>query len=126
MAHACFQNLCSSFSSLRLAGRTPRRFHSAMRLTMPIAYILVCCQVCYSQSTFGTVLGTVKDPSGSLVPTAKVDLINTGTSATRSTITDASGGYQFVNTEIGNYTLKVQAPGFQITDYKPFDLEAML
>jgi hypothetical protein len=124
MAHACFQNLCSSFSSLRLAGRTPRRFHSAMRLTMPIAYILVCCQVCYSQSTFGTVLGTVKDPSGSLVPTAKVDLINTGTSATRSTITDASGGYQFVNTEIGNYTLKVQAPGFQITDYKPFDLEA--
>ena len=30
--------------------------------------ILVLSSVAYSQSTFGTLLGTVKDPSGSVVP----------------------------------------------------------
>ena len=42
--------------------------------------ILQCPGLLHAQSTFGTVLGTVKDPSGSVVAMAKVDLMNTGTS----------------------------------------------
>jgi len=78
----------------------------------------------YGQSTFGTVLGTVKDPSGSLVPMAIVHLINTGTNADRSTTTNTNGNYEFVNTEIGNYKLTVEARGFQSTEFQPFDLAA--
>ena len=104
--------------------RTRRSPLSVIHLHFAIACVLICCQPSYGQSTFGTVLGTVRDPSGSLVPIAKVDLINTGTSAIRSVLSSPDGSYQFVNVEVGIYKLRVEATGFQITDYKPFDLEA--
>jgi hypothetical protein len=97
---------------------------SVFHLALAISCVLAFCQAGYAQSTFGTVLGTVKDPSGSLIPDAKVDLINTGTTADRSTITKSDGSYEFVNTEIGNYKLTVEAPGFQKTEYQPFNLAA--
>jgi hypothetical protein len=77
-----------------------------------------------AQSTFGTVLGIVRDPSGSLVPGAKVDLTNTGTNADHQTLTDSNGAYEFVNVEVGNYKLSVEAEGFQKTEYQAFELEA--
>jgi hypothetical protein len=76
------------------------------------------------QSTFGTVLGAVKDPSGGLVPGAMVSLLNTGTNANRSTLTDSNGAHEFVNVEIGNYRLSVDAPGFQGTQFQAFDVAA--
>src|SRR5277367_6263110 len=67
--------------------------------------------VAYCQSTFGTVLGTVQDPSGGVVPKAKVDLVNTGTNAVRSTETASNGSYQFVNIDVGTYRIIVDASG---------------
>jgi hypothetical protein len=93
-------------------------------LTIATACILLFSQASYGQSTFGTVLGTVKDPSGSLIPMATVTLMNTGTSAEKSAITNSNGGYEFVNVEIGNYKLTVDAAGFQKTEYQAFDLAA--
>src|ERR1700733_8416310 len=78
--------------------------------------------VANAQSTFGTVLGTVRDPSGSVIPKAKVQLINTGTNAKRETETGSNGGYQFVNIDVGTYQLSVDAPGFQKTEFQAFDL----
>ena len=54
-----------------------------------------------AQSTFGTILGTVRDSSGALVPGAQVTLVNTGTAATRTMATDASGNYAFKNIDVG-------------------------
>jgi hypothetical protein len=104
--------------------RDCRWLRSILRVAMAMVFILGYSQVSYGQSTFGTVLGAVKDPSGGAVPGAKVNLINTGTNAFRSTLTNSDGSYQFVNTEIGNYKLTVEAPGFQVTEYAPFNLEA--
>ena len=78
----------------------------------------------YGQSTFGTVLGTVKDPSGSLVPKAIVDLINTGTGASKSTESNGNGSYEFVNVDVGNYKLTIEAPGFHKSEFDAFDLSA--
>src|ERR1039458_5554048 len=77
-----------------------------------------------AQSTFGTVLGTVKDPSGSVIPKAKVHLINTGTNARRETETGSNGGFQFVNIDVGTYQLSVDAAGFQKTEFQSFELTA--
>jgi hypothetical protein len=74
------------------------------------------------QSTSGTVLGTVKEGSGSVVPMAVVNLTNTGTNAKRSTVTSDAGTYQFVNVEVGTYKLDVQASGFQKREFNAFDL----
>ncbi|HTS50953.1 MAG TPA: TonB-dependent receptor [Bryobacteraceae bacterium] len=85
---------------------------------------MTICLASYGQSTFGTVLGTVKDPSGSAVPRATVDLTNVGTNATRTTTTNDAGNYQFVNVEIGTYQLKVAAAGFQTVEFTNFDIAA--
>lgn len=80
--------------------------------------------VAYSQSTFGSILGTVKDPSGAAVPKAIVTLLNTGTGATRSTVTHTDGSYEFVNVDVGTYKLSVEAPGFHKSEFDPFSLSA--
>ena len=66
----------------------------------------------------------MKDPSGSVIPKAKIDLINTGTSAVRTTESGTGGNYQFNNIDVGNYRLSVEATGFQKTDFQAFDLGA--
>ena len=69
----------------------------------------------FAQSTFGTVLGTVKDNSGAVVPRAKVSLTDTDENISHSTLTDAKGDYEFVNTQPGHYKVEVAAPGFQLS-----------
>ncbi len=77
-----------------------------------------------AQSTFATVLGTVKEASGAVVPNAKVQFTNTGTNAVRSTLTNSAGGYEFVNVEVGTYTLEIQAPGFSKMEFTSLTLQA--
>src|SRR5579863_6779253 len=66
-----------------------------------------------AQSTFGSILGSVRDSSGALVAGAQVALTNTGTSATRTATTDAAGDYAFNNVDVGKYVLNITAPGFE-------------
>src|SRR3984885_8355396 len=120
------RDLMSSASSqtypVSFVPRDRRRMRVALQLALAISCILAFCQMSYSQSIFGTVLGTVKDPSGSLIPMATVTLMNTGTNAEKSAITNSNGAYDFVNVEIGNYKLSVEAAGFQKTEYQAFAL----
>ena len=67
----------------------------------------------FAQSTFGEILGTVHDSSGAVVEGAQVTLTNTGTTATRTLVTDASGSYAFKNIDVATYTLTFTAPGFE-------------
>ncbi len=78
----------------------------------------------YGQSTFGTVLGTIKDPTGGVVPKAVVQLANTGTGATHSTFTDSNGNYEFVNVDVGTYKLSIDSQGFHKSEFDPFQLSA--
>src|SRR6266849_1128387 len=63
----------------------------------------------------GTVLGTVVDPGGGVVPDAKLELANTGTSDLRRTETNAQGQFVFANVVPGEYTLRVAKAGFRTT-----------
>src|ERR1700678_1189305 len=74
------------------------------------------------QSTSGTVLGTVKESSGAVVPGAMVTLTNTGTNAKATTVSNDTGGFQFVNVEVGKYKLDIEAAGFQKSEFTAFDL----
>ncbi|HEX4007563.1 MAG TPA: carboxypeptidase-like regulatory domain-containing protein [Acidobacteriaceae bacterium] len=77
-----------------------------------------------AQSTFGSILGTVVDSSGAIVPGAAVSLTNAGTAATRTTTTDAAGGYSFVNLDAGHYVVTIAAAGFSKATFSDLDLEA--
>jgi hypothetical protein len=65
-----------------------------------------------AQSTFGSVLGLVRDVSGAVVQGAQVTLVNTGTQATETTAADGNGDYAFRNVEVGSYRLTIASPGF--------------
>ena len=99
-----------------------------MRFWTSIALVPLCLlafgSIAYGQSTFGTVLGTVRDSSGGVIQKAKIELVNTGTNTGRNTESTLDGTYKFVNIDAGNYRLKVEAAGFPKTNFQPFDLGA--
>jgi outer membrane receptor protein involved in Fe transport len=66
-----------------------------------------------SQSSKGTVAGTVTDPSGAAVPRAVVVLKQQETSAERDTTTNDAGIYRFDAVNLGTYNLRIKAPGFR-------------
>lgn len=66
-----------------------------------------------AQSIFGSILGTVKDASGSVVPNATVKLINIDENTSRTLTTNDNGDYEAVNTKPGRYRVEVMASGFQ-------------
>ena len=69
-----------------------------------------------------TVLGTIRDASGAVVPNSKVTLENVNTGVAASTVANGNGNYEFVNQHLGLYKVKVEAPGFQTAEASPFEL----
>lgn len=63
----------------------------------------------------GSVLGTVTDSAGALVPRANVQVKNTGTGQTQQATTDAQGRYVVADLPIGEYEASATAQGFQTT-----------
>jgi hypothetical protein len=66
-----------------------------------------------AQVDTGSILGTVKDTSGAVLPGAKVILTHEGESLTLSTVTRSDGTYIFTPIKIGKYTLEVEFGGFK-------------
>ena len=58
------------------------------------------------------VKGTVKDPSGAVIPDATVTIYNPVTGFDRTAYTDASGSFTFTNIPFNPYHLTVAATGF--------------
>ena len=69
--------------------------------------------VAFAQFETATVLGTIKDPAGAVVPGATVTLENTRTGVALPTKTNEEGNYTFVNVRIGDYRVKAEASGFK-------------
>jgi len=57
--------------------------------------------------------GLVSDPSGAVVPNAKVTATHIDTGLVRTTISGADGIYALPNLPVGSYKLEVQAGGFE-------------
>ena len=66
----------------------------------------------FAQFDTATVLGTIRDASGNVVPGAKITLTNTGTEISATTMTDENGFYQFLNVKIGTYRVSAELSGF--------------
>jgi hypothetical protein len=66
-----------------------------------------------AQVLYGSVIGTVTDASGGVIPAATVALMNTGTGASLETQTGTDGVFRFTNVTAGSYELNVTASGFR-------------
>src|SRR5215467_9869004 len=78
----------------------------------------------WSQALSGTIVGTVLDSAGAVVPGAKVMLTNEGTHFSRTVDTNASGQYVASSIPTGNYSIAVQMQGFQRVVREGVDLTA--
>jgi carboxypeptidase family protein len=85
---------------------------------------LLSCGVAAAQSTLGTILGTVTDPSGAVVPTVSIKVTNTDEGTSRTFETDANGNYEAVNSKPGHYSIEASNPGFQTSRVDNLELVA--
>ncbi|MBZ5724312.1 MAG: TonB-dependent receptor [Acidobacteriia bacterium] len=77
-----------------------------------------------AQVTTADVVGRVTDPSGAVVPNAKVTIQNTGTGAVRSMNTTESGDYVFNLLPIGSYTIHIEVASFRTFTRQGLELAA--
>src|ERR1700749_509756 len=89
-----------------------------------LASFLITAGGALSQSTFGSFVGTIHDPSGSVISACKVTATNKGTDAQRTTLSDSAGNYEILHLEPGTYEISAEAPGFQKTVFQNLELDA--
>ena len=67
----------------------------------------------FAQSTSGRIVGRVSDPTGAVLPSVKITLVNEATGASRDTQTNSSGDYNFVEVTPGSYRVEYELTGFK-------------
>ena len=70
----------------------------------------------------GTILGTITDSTGAVLPNVKVTVTNTATNATFNTESNSAGDYNAPALDPGSYTVSAQIAGFSKTVKGPFTL----
>jgi hypothetical protein len=66
-----------------------------------------------AQSTYGTILGTVTDPTGASIPRVTVTITNQGEDISRTVTADELGNYEALNLKAGIYAVKGESTGFK-------------
>jgi hypothetical protein len=77
-----------------------------------LALVFIIPSLLGAQSFRGSIRGKVVDPSGGLVPNAKVSAKNTGTGLTREVVTNEEGTYVLAELPAGSYTVTATANAF--------------
>jgi Carboxypeptidase regulatory-like domain/TonB dependent receptor len=107
----------STFSGFRkVVTRTSLRFFGFTTILLVLAGLQA-----FSQEA--TIVGTVTDPSGAVVPNAKVTATNTETGVERTITTNESGQYVLPGLHIGRYNVKAEASGLKIAEQKDLVLQ---
>ncbi len=78
-----------------------------------VVAFLIAAPTNFAQTTFGSIVGNVTDPSGAAISNTQVTITNLGTNEKRTDTTSTDGLYQFVNLPPGQYSVEVQKPGFK-------------
>jgi len=92
-------------------------------LAVALAVFGLAQSIALGQTTFGTLLGTVSDPSGGIVPGVEITLTNLDTNVKTKTATNTDGMYTFVNVQPGRYRIDAQGSGFQHLVREPIVVE---
>jgi hypothetical protein len=92
-----------------------------MHLKITIRTVFRCCVMfalfaaaagAANAAVGGSISGTLKDPSGAVIPNATVIVTNTAQGTQTKTTSDSKGFYSFPSLPVGTYNLGVEASGF--------------
>jgi len=95
---------------------------SSLAAVVALFAVLPASVLVRAQQLTGSVVGTVKDPSGSLVVGAQVDLVSSTTGISQSHRTDADGAFLFPAVKPGAYNLLASLSGFKTASQR-LDIE---
>src|SRR6267143_3872341 len=93
-----------------------------------ISHALLLCMLVFGTAaqTFGqnaTIVGTVTDPSGSVIANVKITVTHAETSLAHTFATNEAGQYVAVDLPVGHYNIKAEASGFKVAEQKGLVLQ---
>lgn len=93
-------------------------------LQVPVMLLMIlglACPALYAQGN-GTIVGTVTDPSGAVIPNATVTITNLDNGFIRTSVTNSTGSYSVPELPPGHYGVRVAATGFKTYQRKDINL----
>src|SRR5580698_5328208 len=111
-------------ASTQLTGAKHHSFTKLAGIAAIISLCLVMCAASLHAQGYGTISGTVSDPSGAVVADANVVAMDVRTGTAMTTTSAKDGRYIFPTLLPAGYTLAVRAPGFELYSQKGIVLEA--
>jgi hypothetical protein len=110
----CFGNDRQPGHNQTSDGKTIRAHRRlSLKWYVVIAGLLLLPQAVTAQSNTGSIRGVVTDKAGAVVPNARLRLSNAITQYSQTAISDYQGAYRLLDVPLNDYTLTVEAPGFE-------------
>ena len=100
-------------------------FENIYKAAGVVVILLLATSSVFSQARIGSLQGVVKDPTGALVPNAKVTVTQPVTGYHQTVQTDLQGSFKLVNLPFNTYKVRAEAPGFQPVE-RSVDLETTI
>ena len=100
-------------------------FKDLIKAAIIVGLLLSSGPTVLAQARIGSIQGVVKDPTGALVPNAKVTVTQPVTGYKQTTTTDAQGAFKLVNVPFNTYKVQAEAAGFQPAE-QSIDLETTI
>jgi Tfp pilus assembly protein FimT len=104
-------SLMRTFTWFRLYQMSARKSHN-IYLAL-VAILLATAAPLVAQVTSGSILGSVQDTSGALIPGAKVTAVASSIGVTRKVTSSQNGTFSLSNLPASTYTVTVSATGFE-------------
>src|SRR5262249_35248000 len=76
----------------------------------------------FSQSSNGTISGTIADATGAVIPSVSVTATNNATAVVTTVLSNEAGAYNFASLLPGTYKVTAMLPGFQTATFNDVQL----
>ena len=85
-------------------------------ILLTLVFMFFVCATDAGAQISGSVVGTVSDTSGAVVPQVKLVLTNLATNVTRTTASSGTGDFSFPLVPVGQYRISAELSGFRKTE----------
>ncbi len=86
---------------------------NAPRIAPVVFGLLAWAAIAFAQSGAGSIQGTVTDPTGAVIPGARVHVVNKATGVAMDSKTNNVGFYQVPGLNTGTYAVSITAPNMK-------------
>src|SRR5215510_15978237 len=96
-----------------MVGMKGVRLHVFGKIAAVVILItLATCQV-FAQTSTATIVGSVRDTTGALVPGVTIDIKHVDSGLTRTVLSNETGSYAAPSLPVGPYEISTTMPGFK-------------